>query len=453
MGNARTALFNALATSSDDDCFLLRIEDTDKERSKTEFVDALKADLTWLNMHWQEGPEHDQGNGPYFQSERMDIYDKYYDQLLEQDLAYPCFCTPEQLELSRKMQRRQGKPPRYAGTCRHLSQAEYDEKIAEGLQPTLRFKIPENEVVEFEDLVRGKQKFQTNDLGDLIIRRIDGSPTFMFCNAIDDSMMGVTHALRGEDHLTNTPRQLLILKALGLQAPQYGHISLIIGKDGAPLSKRNGSKSIKDLRETGYIPLALINYLARLGHTYTDHNDLMSYDECQKHFDLTRLVKAPAKFDEQQLLHWQKEAVMALSPDQLKTWLNDSLSDVPETQQQAFLTMIQGNILFPSEAQSWVEHLFGNALEFDEEQIEILKATGSEFFEAAESFIQENDVDYKALCDHLKEKCNVKGKTLFMPLRLALTGEKHGPELAPIVELLGKEELIKRFKQAREVSC
>jgi glutamyl-tRNA synthetase len=261
IGNARTALFNALYAHKS--VFLLRIEDTDLERSKDTYIQQLKQDLKSLGLLWQQQEK---------QSDRFDIYAKYYQQLQQQDLAYPCFCTPEELALSRKLQRASGKAPRYAGTCTHLSEAETAAKLQKGLKPTLRFRVPRGQRVEFNDLVRGKQQFASYDLGDFIIRRADGTPAFFFCNAVDDALMEVTHVFRGEDHLTNTPRQILILQALNLPIPQYGHISLILGNDGLPLSKRNGSQNIQGLIKEGWLATALINYLARLGHTYTDDN-------------------------------------------------------------------------------------------------------------------------------------------------------------------------------------
>ena len=268
LGNVRTALFSALLAKHSKGCFLLRIEDTDKTRSDDVFTHALIEDLRWLGLHWQEGVDAGGDLGPYHQSQRQSIYDDYYERLIAMKMAYMCFCTEEQLTLQRTLQQKAGKPPRYSGVCRHLSDAEIKEKIAAGVKPTLRFCIPENEMITFTDMVRGEQRFNSNDLGDFVIKRADGTAPFMYGNAIDDALMGVTHVLRGEDHLTNTPRQIAILKALNLPVPQYGHIALIVGPDGAPLSKRHGSRSLRALHEEGFLPMAIVNYLARLGHYY-----------------------------------------------------------------------------------------------------------------------------------------------------------------------------------------
>src|SRR3989338_10498602 len=270
LGNVRTALFSALLAKHLHGCFLLRIEDTDKTRSDEVFTHALIEDMRWLNLQWQEGVDVGGNFGPYYQSQRQQIYDDYYQRLIAMKMAYPCFCTEEQLTLQRTLQQKAGKPPRYSGACRHLSQEEINKKLANDLKPVLRFAIPENEIISFTDMVRGSQQFNSNDLGDFVIRRTDGTAPFMYGNAIDDALMGVTHVLRGEDHLTNTPRQIALLQALNLTAPIYGHISLIVDEHGAPLSKRSGSLSVQELREMGYFPIAVNNYLARLGHHFVE---------------------------------------------------------------------------------------------------------------------------------------------------------------------------------------
>lgn len=451
LGNARTALFSALAArQKTDGCFLLRIEDTDLARSEEKYVTALKEDLQWLGCQWNEGPDIDKGHGPYWQSQRTYVYDLYYQQLIDKNLAYPCFCSEENLEAARRIQRKLGKAPRYEGTCAHLSSTEVAEKLAAGLPAALRFRVGEDRTIEFNDLVRGHQKYSSADLGDFIIKKTDGMATFMFCNAIDDALMGVNLALRGEDHLTNTPRQILILEILGLPVPQYGHLSLIMGSDGAPLSKRNGSRSIQQLREEGFLPLAVVNYLARLGHVYTDHNDLMSFEGCAQHFDLSRLVKAAAHYDEQQLLHWQKEAALRLSLPELRAWVGEEvLSIVPAEKIDAFLSVVQPNSLFPHEVKTWAKAMFGVAPEFSEEEKAVFASAGNVFFKTAELLLEHVE-NYTALCDGLKEALSVKGKALFMPLRIALTKSQHGPELAAVFDLLGKETMKERFQHIQK---
>lgn len=450
LGNCRTALFNQLYANSKQGVFLLRIEDTDISRSTLEHAHHLMADLRWLNIDWQEGADAvpEGPNGPYWQSQRAVVYKTYYEQLIASKRAYPCFCSDEELALRRKLQLSAGKPPRYAGTCRELSSAEVQEKLTTGAKPALRFHMPDDEVIQFDDLVKGLQRYSGADIGDFIIRRADGGASFMFCNAIDDSLMGVTHALRGEDHLTNTPRQIAILKALNLRAPIYGHLSLILGQDGAPLSKRNGSRSVYDLRAEGYLPIAVLNYLARLGHYY-ESNDLMSSEQLAKNFAPSHLSHSAARFDEQQLLHWQKEAMKQINSIDLWTLMPSAVHElVNEAKREAFINLVKPNIVFPAQALHWATILFAEKLAYDDDAKEVLLNTPESVFRAAITALNTQGHEFVALAEYVKATAQVKGKALFQPLRVALTGDLHGPEMAVIAEFLGAEKMRQRFEQA-----
>lgn len=445
LGNTRTALFNAIYTHGVKGIFMLRIEDTDKARSTEEFTEQLQKDLLWLNLPWQEGPQVGGENGPYWQSQRQHVYDAYYQILEEKKLAYPCFCSETQLAIARKVQLASGKPPRYAGTCRHLTAEQVAAKRAEGLMPTLRFHVPSNQAVEFVDFVKGPQRFNTEDLGDFIIRRADGTASFMYCNAIDDAVMKVSHVLRGEDHLTNTPRQILILQALGLPIPQYGHISLIMGNDGSPLSKRHGSRSVHELREEGFFPIGVINYLARLGHSYED-NHLMTMDELAAKFSFERLSRSPARFDAEQLLFWQKEAAAATDAESLWRWMGIEVhSLVPVEKKALFIDTVRANICFPKDAERWAQIFFDDHLDYSPEHVDILRAAGTAFFQAAIAAVEQHGTDFALISEHVKQATGAKGKSLFQPLRIALSNELHGPEMTKLTVLLGDELLIKRF--------
>lgn len=447
IGNVRTALFNALLAMHDKGIFLLRIEDTDLARSSVAYTQQLKQDLLWLDLTWQEGPDVGGPQAPYFQAERQAIYAQYYQQLESMGLAYPCFCTDQELAIARKVQLAAGKPPRYSGTCRGLSQEHIAQKTAQGLKPTLRFKVPENHTIEFQDIVRGAQRYLSNDIGDFIIRRSDGGSAFFFCNAIDDAVMGVTHVLRGEDHLTNTPRQLMLLQALKLPAPQYGHIPLIVGHDGAPLSKRHGSRSLKELNAAGFLPQAIVNYLARLGHYYAD-NRFMDLSELARQFSLTSLGSAPAHYDEAQLIYWQKQAVQHLNDVEIWRWLGEDVHNkVPVAAKNLFLHTVRANITFPKDALHWAT-LFFEDCAYSEAAKSVLAATEKAFFSTAIAAVQQHGVDFKAVSQAIAQTLAIKGKALFQPLRVALTGELHGPEMAAIFELLGKEKIIARLLQA-----
>ncbi|MGD9153289.1 MAG: glutamate--tRNA ligase [Gammaproteobacteria bacterium] len=451
LGNLRTALFSFLFAASLDGQFLLRIEDTDKERSDIRYTKAILQDLEWLGLYWQEGPGCEQGNGPYFQSQRFNIYDKYYQQLEKVGLVYPCFCTKEQLALSRKIQLSSGKPPRYPGTCTKLSEKEIKAKIAAGEPYTLRFRVPEHKTIEFDDFVQGIHKFNSDDIGDFIVRRTDGTPPFMFCNAIDDALMEVTHVVRGADHVANTPNQIMILESLGLSVPRYGHISLIMGYDGTPLSKRHGSSSIAEMREKGYLPGAILNYLARQGHNYED-NSYMTIKELADKFDVDCLSKSSARFDHNQLLHWQKLALAHLSDSEIWQWMGDAVhSLVPLSLRELFTAAVVPNVIFPEDAYFWAQVLFVEIGELDEEKIKIIHTVGKQYYEIALKALGQVGNDYPQILEILKAELSVKGKALFMPLRVALTGETHGPELADIFQLLSVSEIQKRLQYAMSI--
>ncbi len=452
LGNARTALFNALFAQQHQGSFLLRIEDTDQERSTDEFTQQLMRDLRWLGLQWQEGPECEGEHAPYYQSQRGSVYDEFYQRLIDAGHAYPCFCSPAELSLSRKLQRASGQAPRYAGTCAHLSPEEVATKREQGLEPTLRFRVPRGEKIEFNDVVRGAQSFVSDDIGDFIIRRADGTPAFFFCNAIDDALMGVTHAFRGEDHITNTPRQIMLLKALGLPIPEYGHFSLILGHDGSPLSKRNGSMSVMELRDSGWLAEAVDNYLARLGHTYTN-DDYMPLMTLAEQFSTQRLGRAPSRFDPQQMRHWQQSALAQNSDEQVWAWLDsETHAKVPAELQSMFISTVRPNVMFPAEAGEWADMLFGAELTVSDEAREVLSTTEASFFNHALTALANSQGDYKALVDELKQTTGLKGKKLFMPLRAALTGVTHGPEMANLLPLMGLAKAEQRLQAAVQLA-
>lgn len=449
LGNLRTALFNVLLAKSfahqeGSSTFLLRIEDTDLARSQAEFTEKLMQDLKWLDLHWQEGP--------YYQSQRHDIYEKYYQQLIDQKQAYWCFCSETELSIIRKSQLSQGVAPRYPGTCRHLTPEQIEQKKAKGIVPALRFRIPDNETIVFEDFIQGKKTFSANDIGDFIIKKADGSASFMFCNAVDDALMNVTHVMRGEDHLTNTPRQLLILKALGLPPLQYGHMPLIIGFDGKPLSKRNGSQSVEELKRQGYFPQAIINYLSRLGHHF-ENDALCTLDELGKSFLISHIGRSPARFDDAQLKHWQKEVVSRLSDDEFIAWVKDDIAEfVPEKDYLHFAQTIKQNVVFPSDAKDWAKQLLSDDYPLDDEKaIDSLMAMGLTNLIAIKEAIQSEGDNYSAVQAKVMAQTQLKGKSLFMPLRAAVTGRTFGPELAKIFSLMGKARLLLRTERAIDI--
>lgn len=448
LGNARAALFSALYAAKHHGAFILRIEDTDAERSDEKYVEALQDDLHWLGVNWQEGPGVHGDYGPYWQSQRQDIYAKYYAILEEKKLIYPCFCTDQELMLARKIQLSRGQAPRYGGTCLKLSADEIKKRLDAGEKPAWRFKVPSGKTIEFVDTVKGSQRFESNDIGDFIVRRADGTAPFLFCNAIDDAMMKVTHVLRGEDHLANTPRQIMLLETLDLPKPEYGHLSLIVGDDGSPLSKRHGSFSLHEMQAQGFLPLAIMNYLVRLGHT-VDSQSLLNFDELAKHFYLEKLSRSPARFDKTQLMFWQKLAVQALDSENLWRWLGEQVKNqVPEADSNLFADTVKSNIETPHDALHWAKIFFHENTPIDIEGAKVIQEAGEQFFVEAEQAVDKYGIDLPQILNEMKQTLGVNGKKLFMPLRVALTGQLHGPELANIAAILGKKKMQHRLGQA-----
>jgi len=432
LGNARTALFNFLFARAGAGRFLLRIEDTDAERGAEEHVGALVADLEWLGLRWDEEPRR--------QSERTAIYAKYFARLESAGQAYPCYCTEEELHLARKAQLAAGRPPRYPGTCAKLGPDERRAKAAEGRTASLRFRVPAGRDVVYSDLVRGEQRFPADTLGDFVIRRSDGSPAFLFANALDDALLGITHVLRGEDHVANTPRQLLLLEALELKPPRYGHLPLLVGADGRPLSKRHGAASLEALGGQGYLPLAVMNYLARLGHHYED-DALMDAKALSRGFDPAHLGRAPAHFDRAQLDHWQRLAVTAQDDGAFLAWAGDALERVPAERREAFARAVRPNCLFAADVRFWAEALFGPAPRLEGDAARAIEEAGPAFFDAAARAVGKAGADPGAI----RQATGAKGKALFMPLRAALTGTLHGPDMHSLLALLGPEKIRERL--------
>jgi glutamyl-tRNA synthetase len=448
LGNARTALYNFLAARSGGGRFVLRIEDTDMGRSEERLLEQLLADLRWLGLEWDEGPDVGGAHGPYRQSERTEVHSAAVAKLKRQDRVYPCFCSPEELQLSRRAQLAAGRPPRYAGTCASLPADEVERRIADGGMPATRFRVPPGRVVEFADLIHGQQRFASDDIGDFVVSRADGSAAFFLGNAVDDAAMGVTLVLRGDDHLANTPRQILILDALGLPVPAYGHLPLLLGNTGTPLSKRDGAAGLHDLRERGYLAGALNNYLLRLGHA-CGHDEWLELAEMPAHFDLARTSRSAARFDEAQLRHWQREAVTRASVDSLVAWLGPRLDAfAAHARKVEFVAAVRGNLLFPVDAEPLVRTVGEEFVALDADAEEAVAGAGPLFFRQAAGEWVSNAGDFKAWTRAVAGATGQKGAALYMPLRAALTGTTHGPELAPLAALMGPERVVARLAAA-----
>jgi glutamyl-tRNA synthetase len=430
LGNLRTALFSYLLARRHGGRFLVRIEDSDVARSVEAHVAALVEDLRWLGLDWDAGPDCGAPPESWRQSARRAIYAARLEALARAGAAYPCYCSAAELEAARRAQLAAGRPPRYAGTCRELDAAARAARVAAGRRPAWRFRVPRGRRIEFEDLVHGAQSVPAEEIGDFILQREDGGPAFFFCNAVDDALMQVTHVIRGEDHLTNTPRQLLILEALGLPAPRYGHVALLTGPDGVPLSKRQGATSVRAFRAQGYAPAALANHLFRLGHSTAD-NALLGLAAMAARFDVAHLQRAPARFDPVQLRHWQSAWVRGLGRDAAAAWLAPALTSVPPDRRAAFLDAVLPNVILADDARAWADILFGAEVPLEPEARAAIAAAGPGFFAAAAAAVGEG-ADVAAL----RAATGAKGAALFAPLRAALTGRLHGPELAALLMVL-----------------
>src|SRR5215813_10125613 len=317
VGNARTALFNWLLARGQRGTFILRIEDTDAERSTRESETAIIRDLRWLGLDWDEGPDVDGPHGPYRQSERLHLYASYAAELLAADKAYHCFCSTAQLEAERQEALATGRPAHYAGTCRRLSKAQAAARMAAGERPAIRFRVPHEHDVVFTDAVRGEVRFQSEVIGDPVIVRADGHPAYNYAVVVDDALMEITHVIRGEDHISNTPRQLLLYEALGWSPPAFGHVSMVLGPDHSKLSKRHGATSVSEFRERGYLPEALANYLALLGWSPGDGEELIPLDEMAKRFRIDDVGKSAGVFDPEKLAWVNRHYLKAASDDRL----------------------------------------------------------------------------------------------------------------------------------------
>lgn len=448
LGNIRTALFNYLLARGGRGSFVLRIEDTDATRGHEKYTQALMEDLRWLGLQWDEGPERGGPCPPYVQSARGETYAKYFARLQAAGLAYPCFCSEHELKIERKTQIAAGRAPRYSGKCRALSAQEIEERYARGVAATLRFHVADGRTVEFEDRVRGPQRFATADIGDFVIRRSDGTPAFFFCNAVDDALMGVTVVMRGEDHLANTPRQILLLESLDLPVPDYAHIPLVVDSAGAPLSKRTGGKSVQELRDVGYLPDAVNNYLARVGHAY-DERRLMALPELAAQFDLGRVHRSPARFDEAQLLYWQKEAVRAAPVGLLWDWMGAAVHAlIPPHARDEFVDAVRANVTFPPDALHWARIAYTEELVLSRPAHAAVDEAGRAFFDQALAALGSHRTDFRGLSAALAERTGYSGKQLYRPLRAALTGELDGPEMAKLLPLIGVERARKRLARA-----
>ncbi|HEV3062743.1 MAG TPA: glutamate--tRNA ligase [Vicinamibacterales bacterium] len=448
VGNARTALFNWLLARGSSGTFILRIEDTDVERSTREFENAIIRDLRWLGLDWDEGPDIGGSRGPYRQSERLHLYQSYAQELLTAGHAYYCFCSTAQLEAERQDALAAGRSTRYAGTCRRLSTDEALSRIAGGEHPAIRFKVPPNHEVMFNDAVRGEVRFHTDVIGDPVIVRAGGHPAYNFAVVVDDALMEVTHVIRGEDHISNTPRQILVYEALGFTAPAFAHLALVMGPDHSPLSKRHGATSVAEFRARGYLPEALVNYLALVGWSPRDGDDaeLMPVEELARRFSLDRVGHSAGVFDEEKLAWVNRHYLKAADPIRLAElsvpfFIEAGVAMDPDQRGIEFLAlamaMASSSVDRLDQVPGRVAFLFGfspeRALEDSAVRGELATAGARAVVEAlAQELAGAPRLDrdrFRAVAHQVQSRTGQKGRALFHPIRIALTALSDGPEL------------------------
>ncbi len=478
IGGARTALFNWLYARHTGGVFMLRIEDTDEVRSTHASVDAILESMAWLGLDWDEGPVFDPANlgrgeeapwaekgpyAPYFQMRRQEHYREHAARLEASGQAYRCYCTPEELDEMRRRAQLEKRPPRYDGRCRGLSAAERSEREGKGLKHVLRFAMPRDGATVVHDMIRGEVSFENNLQQDLVIQKTSGIPTYNFACVVDDHTMKITDVIRGEEHLSNTPSQIQLYRALGWEPPRFAHLSMILGPDGAKLSKRHGATSVLEYRNQGYLPEALRNYLALLGWSTPDSQQLFDPKELVEKFDLGHCQKNPATFDPQKLEWLNGEKIRALPASELVAQARPFLSaagmphDGPQLLKAVALEHEKTKLL--SQVPQLVDFFFKDAA-YDPASVQkTLKAPGVQpmlrdlaaKLKALEPF--ETKALEAAIRAFVTEK-GLKAGQVFHPLRVSVSGRTTGPSLFEMLELLGKDRVLARLDYAaRELAA
>ncbi len=472
VGNARTALFNWLLAKSRGGTFLLRIEDTDRERSTLASELSILDDLRWLGLTWDEGPHCGGPHGPYRQSERLALYQSHADRLLANEHAYRCFCTPEQLEADRQAATAAGQPPKYSGRCRSLAPSEVSRRLSAGEPAVVRFRVPSHRDVTFADAVRGPVTINTDLIGDPVLLRSDGTPAYNFAVVIDDALMKVTDVVRGEDHIPNTPRQVLLYEAFGWAPPVFAHLSLVLGPDHAPLSKRHGATSVVEFRSRGYLPEALVNYLALVGWSPGGGDELVPLEEMARRFSLDGVSHSAGVFDVEKLAwvnrHYLKHADRARLCSLSLPYLREAgLATEPDSEASAWLTRVLPMATdavdrldqVPARMQQVFRYDAGDSLSRDHVRAEfdsdgaraVARALAADLASSAPLLDRDS---FRAAAQRVRDLTGQKGKALFHPIRVALTGEAEGPELDLLVPAIDSgAELGEGHGVAPVVSC
>jgi len=460
LGNIRTAIFNWLFARHTGGKFILRIEDTDKERSTPESVNVILESLRWFGLDWDEGPDAGGDFGPYYQMQRLDKYKKHVDILIKKNMVYPCFCTPERLADMRHQMQKQKLPPRYDGKCRNLSKEEIERLTSQGIKHVLRFKVPTTGITEFKDLIHGKICIDNSVLDDFVIVKSNAGPTYNFACVVDDIEMKITHVIRGDDHISNTPKQIAIYKALGINSPEFAHIPLILGPDKAKLSKRHGAASPLEYRDMGYLPHALLNFLTLLGWAPGDNRELISRDELIESFSIEKINDRNAVFDSQKL-DWMNgiyirkmplEKLVDIALEELKkAKLIKDTKEVDINKISKIVKLIQERLKKFSEIPQLINYFFDKPVYEEKPVRKFLEKDGvSEMLQELSRVIEEVEpFDIETLESAVREfieKKGLKPGDVIHPVRVALTGRAASPPIFDVMQVLGKQTCLKRIR-------
>jgi len=458
IGNLRTAIFEYLVAKRENGDFLLRIEDTDQVRQVDGAIDFIYETLKLCNFVIDEGPNNPGEYGPYIQSERKDIYKEYALKLVEMGAAYYCFCTADELTAQREEADKKKVPFLYDGRCSKLSKEEIEAKIKAGVPYVIRQKMPKEGITEVNDLTHGIIKIENKVLEDQILLKSDGFPTYNFANVIDDHLMEITHVIRGHEYLDQTAKYNLLYDAFGWEKPTYIHVAMVLGEDGQKLSKRNGDASFMDLYNDGYLPEAIVNYLVLLGWSPTDNQEIFTMDELIEKFDPTRISTSSSQYDNKKL-KWMNSIYIKNMEDNkylefVKKYIDSKydLSDKDEEWLNKLLLIYKDHISYGKEINEDIELFFREDVTLNSECDEFMKdetiPNTLEVFKGEIDSITDWSVEnITAAINNTKEKANVKGKMLYMPIRIKVSGQMHGPELPDTIYLLGKELVLKRLSK------
>jgi len=457
IGNARTAVMNWLFTRHSGGKFILRIEDTDVERSTVESETAILNDLKWLGLDWDEGPEVGGDYAPYRQSERRNRYDAVAQTLLDAGQAYRCYCTPEALETRREAMRAAGQNVQYDGQCRHLTEADREKLEAQGRESVIRFKV-DADSASFQDLIRETVTFPGDTIGDFVLMRQNGMPMYNFCCVIDDHDMAITHVVRGDDHVSNTPRQVLIYQAMGWDVPVFAHTPMILGPDKQRLSKRHGATSVSQYEAEGYLPEALVNFLSLLSWSSASGDEILDRTRLIQEFDFARVSKSAAVFDTDKLRWMNGQYIRALSPEAFATAIQPFLVEAGLTLSEAQIALIaplfQEKVEVLSQIGEKVSVLFQEHATPENEEAAALigeesaKTVFQTFIDETAALSSWQAEDFKAVMKAVQKASGVKGKGLWMPVRVALTGQVHGPDLSATAVFFGLEKCRRLMQEA-----